>query len=77
MDGPKDCNTKWSKSEKDKYDIAYMWNFKTWYKCIYLQNKNGVTDVENKFIVIKGEAGKDKLGDCDWYIHTMIYNINN
>ena len=42
-----------------------MWNFKTWYKRIHSQNKNGITDVENKFIVTKGEAGKDKLGDCD------------
>ena len=77
MDGLQDCNTKWSKSEKDKYDIAYMRNFKTLYKRIYLQNKNGATDVENKLIVTKGEAGKDNLGDRDWYIHTTIYNINN
>ena len=77
MDGAGDDHTKWSKSEKDKYDTAYMWNFKTWYKRIQSQNKNGVTDVENKFIVTKGEAGKDKLGDCGWYIHTTIYNINN
>ena len=54
MDGLQDCNTKWSKSEKDKYDIAYMRNFKTLYKRIYLQNKNGATDVENKLIVTKG-----------------------
>ena len=42
-----------------------MWNFKTRYNRIHSQNKNGVTDVENKFIVTEGEAGKDKLGDCD------------
>ena len=28
MDGPRDCLTDWSKSEKDKYDIAYIWNLK-------------------------------------------------
>ena len=28
MDGPRDCHTEWSKSEKDKYDIVYMWNLK-------------------------------------------------
>ena len=42
-----------------------MRNFKTLYKRIYLQNKNGATDVENKLIVTKGEAGKDNLGDRD------------
>ena len=25
---PRDCHTKWSKAEKDKYDIAYMQNLK-------------------------------------------------
>ena len=26
MDGPRDYHTKWSKPDKDKYDITYMWN---------------------------------------------------
>ena len=31
MDGPRDCHTEWSKSDREKqisYDIAYMWNLK-------------------------------------------------
>ena len=28
MDGPRDCHNEWSKSEKEKYDIAYMKNLK-------------------------------------------------
>ena len=29
MDGPRDCHTEWSKSEKEKYhNIPYMWNLK-------------------------------------------------
>ena len=31
MDGPRDCHTKWSKSEREiqiPYDIAYIWNLK-------------------------------------------------
>ena len=38
VDGPRDCQTKWSKSDKDRYqkkkkrqipcDITYMWNLK-------------------------------------------------
>ena len=38
----------------------------------YSQNRNRVTDVENKFMVTKGEEGRDKLGDLDLYIHTDI-----
>ena len=31
MDGPRDCDTEWSKSDRERqisYDIAYMWNVK-------------------------------------------------
>ena len=31
MDGPRDCHTEWSKSERERqisYDTAYMWNLK-------------------------------------------------
>ena len=30
VDGPRDCHTEWSKSDTEKqiYDIAYMWNLK-------------------------------------------------
>ena len=30
-----------------------------------VQNRNRVTDVENKLMVTKGERGRDKLGDWD------------
>ena len=34
------------------HNTAYMWNLKKkWYKWIYLQNRNRVTDVENKLMV--------------------------
>ena len=39
------------------YDIAYMWNLKKCYKWTYLQNRNRLTDLENKLMVIKGEIG--------------------
>ena len=36
MDGPRDYHTKWSKPDKDKYDITYMWSLKKkWYKWMY------------------------------------------
>ena len=28
MDRPRDYHTKWSKLDKDEYDIIYMWNLK-------------------------------------------------
>ena len=32
MDGPRDCHTESSKSDKDKYDSAYMYNLKKGYR---------------------------------------------
>ena len=57
MDGPRDCHTEWSKSEREKqisYNIAYMWNQEKWYRLTYLQSRNRVTDVENKLMDTKG-----------------------
>ena len=58
MDGPTDYYTKWSKSERDKYHmISPMWNLKKQYKWTYLQNRNRLTDIENKPMATKGEQG--------------------
>ena len=48
-------------------DITYMWSLKKRYKLTYLQNRNRVTDVENKLMVTGGgeRRGRDKLGDWD------------
>ena len=57
MDGPRDCQTEWRKSDRERqisYDIAYMWPLKKGYKWTYLQNRNRVTDVENKLMVTMG-----------------------
>ena len=39
-------------------DIIYMWNLKRWYKWIYLHNRNGLTDMEGRLVVIKGYSGR-------------------
>ena len=65
MDGPRDYHTKWSKSERERqisYDIAYMWNLKKGYKWTYLQNRNRLTDIENKLTVTKGDGGGGGVG---------------
>ena len=70
MDGPRDCHTEWSNSDRERqisYDIAYMWNLKKWYKWTYLKNRDRLPDIENKLMVTKGERGwgRDKLGVWD------------
>ena len=48
-----------SQREKDKYhDITYMWNLKKWYKWTYLQNRNRLTDIENKHGYQRGKSGE-------------------
>ena len=56
MDAPRDYHTKWSKSDTERqiYDIAYMWNLNRGYKWTYLQKRSRVTDVENEHMVTRG-----------------------
>ena len=64
MDEPRDCHTEWSKSERERlvsYDTAYIWNLKKWYKWIYLQNRNRVTNRQNNLMVSRGGCKGDKL----------------
>ena len=39
------------------YNITYIWNLKQWYRWTYLQNRNRLTDIENKLMVTKGNSG--------------------
>ena len=62
MDGSGDYQTTWSKSDKER-QIYYLYiEYKIWYKLTYLQNRNRLTDFENKLKVTKGEGGSEKLG---------------
>ena len=51
-----------SQKEKDKYHrillICGIW--KKWYKWTYFQNRRWLTDIENKFMVIKGKRGREE-----------------
>ena len=65
MDEPRECHTKWSKSDRESqvsHDIAYLQNLKKWYKWTYLQNRSWVTDVENKFVVTRGKRWGEQKG---------------
>ena len=63
MDRPRECQTEWSKSEKDKYHMILLkceTKKKKRYKWAYLQSRTKVTDVENKLMVISGERGEEE-----------------
>ena len=51
-------HTKWSKPDKDKYDMIPLicGILKKWYKWTYLQNRNRLTDTENKLMVTKEDS---------------------
>ena len=75
MDEPRDYHTEWSQTEKDNYHvISYMWNLKKWYEWTYLQNRNSHRRRKQTYGY---QGGRDKLGDWDWPIHTIIYKIDN
>ena len=63
MDGPRDCHTGGSRSDKERQiscDVTYMWNIKK-----RVQNRSRVTDVENKLWLPGDKAGRDELEDWD------------
>ena len=66
MDGPRDYQTKWSKSDRERqipYDITYMWNLKyDTNELIYKTETDWQT--QKTPMVTKGERGwgMDRLG---------------
>ena len=50
-----------------------MWNLKKGYKWTYLQNRNRLTDFENKLLVTKGERWWEGIDWVwDWHMHTLV-----
>ena len=75
MDGPRDCPTEWSQREKDKYHMTALTHeiLKKKNGTTYLQNRNRITDVENKLMITKGQkAERDKFRDWE-LIYTHYY----
>ena len=73
MKEPRKCHTEWSKSEREKqiHINTYMTNLEKWYRWSYLWSRNRDTDVENKYMDIKGEEGVGRTGDQD-LIHIRL-----
>ena len=63
MDGPRNYQTKLSKSERERYDITYMWNLR-YDTNEFVYETERLTDLENRLVVAKREAG-DELGFWD------------
>ena len=60
MDGLRDYDTKLNKTQKEKYHRTSL-ICEILKKCIYLQNRNKLTDIDNKLTVTKGETLKGGL----------------
>ena len=56
MDGPRDCHTEWSASDKDNDHMVSLICeiLKNLYKWTALQNRTTVTDLENKLMTTRG-----------------------
>ena len=66
--GPRDYHTKWSKSDKDKYDITYMQNliFKMKQMNLFTKQKQTHRSWNQTYGYQRGNmGGNDKLGVCD------------
>ena len=44
----------------------------------YSQNRNRFTDLENELMAYQGEgSGEELFGSLGWYVHTVIFKIDN
>ena len=68
LDGPRDYNTKWSKSERERqmpYDFTYIWNLKYDTNELACETETG-SQIENRHVVNREEMwGSDGLGARD------------
>ena len=82
--GPRDCQTAWSESEREKQILennTYTWNLEKRYRWPYLQSRNTDTKAENKCMDNKGErswvGGTRRLGLSQiQYVTDSIYKTD-
>ena len=85
VDGPRDCHTEWSKSEREKQISCIntsMWTLEKWYRWTGLQGRNRDTDVGNKRMDTKevkrvGRSGGGINWEIGLTIYTNMYKIDN
>ena len=69
MDATGDYHTKWSKSERERQIPYHLYQMepKIQHKSAYLQNRNRLTDIENRLMVAKAEGrGERWIGNLGW-----------
>ena len=54
---------------KKKKSNKFQDQMKTKNDCLKTGKQGRITNAENKLMVTKGKAKRDKLGDWDWHIH--------
>ena len=77
MNGPTDCHTEWSQTEKNKYHMISLicGIFKKGTDEL-INRTEIVTDVEDNLWLL-GVKGRDKLENWDWHIDTTTYKTGN
>ena len=69
MDGPRDCDTERSKSDREieiLYDISYMWNLKKMMQVNLFTKQKQTHRYRKQTYGYQGvKWGRDKLGDWD------------
>ena len=76
VDGPRDCHTEWSKTEREKeilYINAYMWNQEKRNRWTGLQGRNRDTDVDNKRMDTKGGKPWGGSAGMNWEFGIDLY----
>ena len=79
VDGPRVCDTDWSKSEREKqilYVNAYMWSLEKWYRWTYLKGRIKDADIENGCMDTEGKGEWGELGDWDCYVWHIVDAIH-
>ena len=64
MDVPREYHTKWKKPDRERqisYNITYMWNLKKMTQINLHQNRNRLTDWENKCIPKGKGSGEGQI----------------
>ena len=72
---PRDCQTKWNKSES-KRNISYVNVFK-WNLENGTDESVCTAEIDRINMDTKGEGRWDELGDRDWHVHITMYKIGN
>ena len=68
----------WSKSEREIYTNAYIWNLERWYQWTYLQGNNGEIDIENRLMDIGERGGEGEIyGESNMETYITVCKIDS